>query len=176
MVTCVTYALGTCGISIKIMHNKKKIIRIRLIYHGDYHSTYVCDCLIESTTMEFSKGVLLVELLLSLYALKLSTADCQGKCEQSSGSFGQTGIKHRAILGHTFKNFTVKKTFDCHVKCFDERCRCQAYQMWNNRCELLDEDRSSAPDDFANKWGYSYFDMDNEFVKQVRDMSSIIKN
>ena len=48
--------------------------------------------------------------------------------------------------------------------------------MWNNRCELLDEDRSSAPDDFANKWGYSYFDMDNEFVKQVRDMNSIFKN
>ena len=126
--------------------------------------------------MEVTTGVIHVLLLLILHAQKLSTADCQGKCEQSSGSFGQTGMKHRAILGHSFKNFTVKKTFDCHVKCFDERCRCQAYQMWNNRCELLDEDRSSAPDDFINENGYTYFDMDNELVNQVRDMSSIFNN
>ena len=110
-------------------------------------------------------GVPLVLLLLILHALKLSAGDCQGKCEQSSGSFGQTEMKNLAILGHSFENFTVKKTFDCHVKCFDERCRCQAYQMWNNRCELLDKDRSSAPDDY----GYTYFDMDNEFVNRVRD-------
>ena len=94
-------------------------------------------------------------MLLILHALKLGTADCQGKCEQSRGGFGQTGMKHRAILGHSFKNFTVKKTFDCHVKCLDERCRFQTYQMWNNRCELLDEDRSSAPDDFINEDGYT---------------------
>ena len=126
--------------------------------------------------MEVTKGVIHVLLLLILHALKLSTADCQGKCEQSSGSFGQTGMKHRAILGHSFKNFTVKKTFDCHVKCFDDKCRCKAYQMWNNRCELLDEDRSSAPDDFVNEHGYTYFYMDNELVNQVRDMSSILTN
>ena len=126
--------------------------------------------------MEVMKGVIHVLLLLILHALKLSTADCQGKCEQSSGSFGQTGMKHCAILGYSFKNFTVKKTFDCHVKCFDEKCRCKAYQMWNNRCELLDEDRSSAPDDFVNEHGYTYFDMDNELVNQVRDMSSILTN
>ena len=127
--------------------------------------------------MEVTKAVIHFLLLLILHALKLSTADCQAtKCEQSSGSFGQTGIKHRAMLGHSFKNFTVKKTFDCHVKCFDEKCRCKAYQMWNNRCELLDEDRSSAPDDVISEDGYTYFDMDNEFVNQVRDVSSIFKN
>ena len=119
--------------------------------------------------MELSKGVLLVLLLLIFNALKLGTADCQGKSGQSSGTFGQTGIKYRAILGHSFKNFTVKKTFDFHVRCFDEKCRCQAYRMWNNRCELLDEDRSSAPDDFISEDGYTYFDMDNEFVNRVRD-------
>ena len=41
--------------------------------------------------------------------------------------------------------------------------------MWNNRCELLDEDRSSAPDDFISEDEYIYFDMDNEFVNRVRD-------
>ena len=119
--------------------------------------------------MELSKDVLLVLLLLILHAVKLGTADCQGKCEQSSGTFGQTGIKHRAMLGHSFKNFTVKKTFDCHVKCFDEKCRCKAYQMWNNRFELLDEDSSSAPDDFISEDGYTYFDIYTELVKRVRD-------
>ena len=119
--------------------------------------------------MEVTRCVIHVLFLLILHARKLSTADCQGKCEQCSGSFSQTGIKHRALLGHSFKNFTAKKAFDCHVKCFDEKCICQAYQMWNDRCELLDEDRMSAPDDFSNENGYTYFDMNREFVNQVMD-------
>ena len=48
--------------------------------------------------------------------------------------------------------------------------------MWNNCCELLDEDRSSAPDDFVNENGYTYFDMDNEIVSEVRDMISLFNN
>ena len=109
-----------------------------------------------------------VLLLLFLPYLKLVASHCEGKCEQSIGSFGQTGIKHRAILGHSIWNFTVKKAFDCHMKCFDEKGRCQAYQMWNDRCELLDEDRMSAPDDFINADGYRYFDMSREYVNKVK--------
>ena len=40
-------------------------------------------------------------------------------------------------------------------------------QMWRNRCELLDEDRFSAPDEFLNEDGYTYFDMNREYVKEV---------
>ena len=101
-------------------------------------------------------------------ALATSAADCHERCEQSSGSLSSPGNKYHAMQGHSFKNFTLKKPFDCHLKCFDENCKCQAYQMQADRCELLDEDRFSAPDDFLPaSSGYTYFDMHREFVNQV---------
>ena len=118
--------------------------------------------------MEISESAVLVSLLLVICNGMLTTAICQGKCEQSSGSVTLKGINHRAILGHSFKNFTHSKTYDCHVRCFDERCRFQAYQMWRDRCELLDEDKLSAPDDFVRKDGYTYFDVDRGYVNWVR--------
>ncbi|XP_068676476.1 uncharacterized protein [Montipora foliosa] len=100
--------------------------------------------------------------------LATSAADCHERCEQSSGSLSSPGNKYHAMQGHSFKNFTLKKPFDCHLKCFDENCKCQAYQMQADRCELLDEDRFSAPDDFLPaSSGYTYFDMHREFVNQV---------
>lgn len=53
------------------------------------------------------------------------------------------------------------------MKCFEEKCKCQAFQILGNRCELLDEDRFSAPDDFVNEAEYAYFDMSREYVHQV---------
>lgn len=112
---------------------------------------------------------LLPSILLVVLRLIFTAANCHPKYEWSSGRFDQTGIKHRAMLGHSFKNFTVKTTFDCHVKCFDERCRCQAYQILGNRCELLDEDAYSAPDDLVSVVGYSYFDINREYVVKVKN-------
>ena len=34
-------------------------------------------------------------------------------------------------------------------------------------CELLDEDRFSTPNDFIAYMGYTYFDMNREYVNQV---------
>lgn len=91
-----------------------------------------------------------------------------GEFEESRGNVNQAGLEHRALLGHSFNNETSSTSFDCHVKCFDEKCRRQAYQIWQNRCELLDEDRFSAPDDFVYREGYIYFDMNRNYVNQVR--------
>ena len=106
-------------------------------------------------------------LLISIYfyigSLKLA-ADCPRKCEQSTGSISKTGFKNRAMQGHSFKNYTLSKPYDCHVKCFQERCKCQAYQMRQNRCELLDDDRISAPEDFLEEKEYTYYDMNREYV------------
>ena len=73
-------------------------------------------------------------------------------------------FKHRAMQGHSFKNYTLSKKYDCHVKCFEERCKCQAYQKRQNRCELLDEDRFSAAEDFLEEKGYTYYDMNREYL------------
>ena len=68
------------------------------------------------------------------------------------------------MQGHSFKNYTLSKPYDCHVKCFEETCKCQAYQMRKNRCELLDDDRISAPEDFLEEKEYTYYDMNREYV------------
>ena len=115
------------------------------------------------TTMSLANYFLLISIFFYIGSLKLA-ADCPRKCEQSRGSISKTGIKNRAMQGHSFKNYTLLKPYDCHVKCFEERCKCQAYQMRQNRCELLDDDRISAPEDFLEEKEYTYYDMNREYV------------
>ena len=67
---------------------------------------------------------------------------------------------------HIFKTLTVAKVYHCHVKCFEERCLCQAFQMVQNRCELLYEDRFSAREDYEHNDVYVYFDLNREYVPQ----------
>ena len=44
-----------------------------------------------------------------------------------------------------------------------------AYQMMGeHNCELLDEDRVAALDDFVEEQGYEYYDMSREYEKTVR--------
>ena len=45
--------------------------------------------------------------------------------------------------------------------------------MGDHKCELLDEDRSAAPDDFEEKQGYEYYEMDREYEKTVRYYDTI---
>ena len=76
---------------------------------------------------------------------------------------------HRALVGHSFKNFTVNKPFHRHRLCFVEKRRCVAYQMkGQHNCDLLDGDRFAAPDDFVEEQGYEYYDMSREYRKAVR--------
>ena len=123
------------------------------------------------TTMSLAKYFRLISIFFDIGSLKLA-ADCPRKCEQSRGSISKTGFKNRAMQGHSFKNYTLSKPYDCHVKCFEERCKCQAYQMRQNRCELLDGDRISAPEDFLGEKEYTYYDMNREYINhQVKKQS-----
>ena len=73
------------------------------------------------------------------------------------------------IGGTQLQEFTVNKPYDCLLLCFVEKCRCQAYQMkGKHSCELLDEDRFAASDDFVQKQGYQYYDLSREYEKAVR--------
>ena len=114
--------------------------------------------------MSLRNYFLFVSIFLCVCDLKLAANDYPRRCEQSSGSISKTGIINRAMQGHSFKNYTLSKPYDCHVKCFEERCKCQAYQMRQNRCELLDDDRISAPEDFLEEKEYTYYDMNREYV------------
>ena len=109
-----------------------------------------------------------------LHYSKTTQANCQARCEETNGRATDTGLKNRASVGHSFKNFTVKKPYDCHLLCFVEKCRCQAYQMkGQHSCELLDEDRFAAPDDLIEEKGYEYYDMNREYEKEVRYYDTI---
>ena len=121
--------------------------------------------------MTLMNNFLFVLILFHVCSLKLTVTGCQRRCEQSRGSIAETGMKHRAIQGHSFKNYTLSKAYACHVKCFEEKCKCQAYQIGKNQCEFLDEDRFSAPEDFVEADGYVYFDMSREYVNQVTNKS-----
>ena len=113
-------------------------------------------------------------LVFILHNLNTTQANCQARCEQAKWRTTDTGLANRALVGHSFKNFTVNKSFDCLMKCFHERCRCQAYQMkGKHSCELLDEDRFAAPDDFVEEQGYEYYDMSREYQKAVRYYDTI---
>lgn len=122
-------------------------------------------------TFSWEMGAIKIFLFVSIFVaknnLELATKECKEKCELSKLSYHEGGIQNHAMAGHSFRNFTLRKTYDCHVKCFDEKCRCQAFQISGRRCELLDEDRMSAPGDFVRKDGYVYFDMSREYVDQV---------
>ena len=109
-----------------------------------------------------------------LHYSKTTQANCQARCEETNGRDTHTGLTNRALVGHSFKNFTVNKPYDCHLLCFVEKCRCQAYQMMgDHNCELLDEDRSAAPDDFEEEQGYKYYEMNREYDKTVRYYDTI---
>ena len=104
-----------------------------------------------------------------LHNLKTTQANCQARCEETNGPITHKGLANRALVGHSFKNFTVSKPYDCHLLCFVEKCRCQAYQMkGQHNCELLDEDRFAAPDDFEEEQGYKYYDISREYENGVR--------
>ena len=107
--------------------------------------------------------------LIAMHNLKTTQANCQARCEQTNRPTTDTRLADRALVGHSFKNFTVNKPCDCHLLSFLEKCRCQAYQMkGQHNCELLDEDRFAAPDDFEEEQGYEYYDMSREYEKAVR--------
>ena len=109
-----------------------------------------------------------------LHTLKTTQANCQARCEMTNRPTTDTRLANRALVGPSFKNFTVNKPYDCHLLCFVEKCRCQAYQMkGKNSCELLDEDRFAAPDDFVEDREYEYYDISREYEKALRYYDTI---
>ena len=128
--------------------------------------------LAKSSEMAESKAFVFSFILLLSQISPVSTS-CAGTCIQSHKNHHEMGAKNWALTGHTFKTFSVSKVFDCHVGCYQERCRCRAFQIVGRQCELLDENRFTAPKDFIKKTGFSYFPMSLEYVTKVRQRSLI---
>ena len=117
--------------------------------------------------MGLAKYFLFISLFFDISCLTSTALNCQRRYELSTRSSGEMSMKNRGMKGHSFKNHTLSNENDCHVKC-------QAFQMKQNLCELLDEDRFSSPEDFLEEEGYEYFDMNREYVDQVTNESCIL--
>ena len=65
--------------------------------------------------MSLANYFFLISIFFDIGSLKLA-ADCPRKCEQSKGSISKTGIKNRAMQGHSFKNYTLSKPYDCLLR------------------------------------------------------------
>lgn len=88
---------------------------------------------------------------------------CVGTCYQGNFLEESHAQFDKALIGHSFRNLTAHAPQECLTACLSS-CRCMAFQLQGTTCELLDEDRLLAPNDFQNSHGYKYFD-----VKQALD-------
>ena len=82
-------------------------------------------------------------------------------------------VDGHALRGYSYRNVTVSNTQKCFSTCvFD--CRCLSYQLFGTRCEVMNEDRHTAPKQFLPAPGYKYFQLNQKFKTQVRIYSKKI--
>ena len=114
---------------------------------------------------EATMQILQVPLEFIIHDFKTTEAICQTGCEKVRGKHTHTGFKHHVFTASRTSLWTNRLNV---LRNALERCRCQAFQIkGEGRCELLDEDRFAAPDDFVEELGYKYYDMSRECEKLV---------
>ena len=105
-----------------------------------------------------------------------ASSSCSGRrCRQASVVYNDAIKKDYALIGHSIQEMPLTSVHDCFMKCLDE-CRCLAIQIKvrENRCELLDEDRLTAPGHFKPKQGTNYYDINQEYSQVSRGQGFMI--
>ena len=105
-----------------------------------------------------------------------ASSSCSGRrCRQASVVYNDAIKKDYALIGHSIQEMPLSSVHDCFMKCLDE-CRCLAIQIKvrENRCELLDEDRLTAPGHFKPKQGTNYYDINQEYSQVSRGQGFMI--
>ena len=113
----------------------------------------------------------LINILVKIHIIITIVGASQDTCPavRYSGAFdSHDHVKDHALLGKSYKNLTVESVQQCFSVCVQD-CRCVSYQMTNTRCELVDENRHTAPDRFKPLPGYKYFELKQQF-KQVNGL------
>ncbi|KAK3731863.1 hypothetical protein QZH41_008327, partial [Actinostola sp. cb2023] len=84
-----------------------------------------------------------------------------------TGSFQAADhVADHALKGYSYKNVTVTNTYQCFSVCVLD-CMCLSYQLSGTRCEVMDENRQTAPSDrFTPTRGYKYFQLKQTFKTQ----------
>ncbi|EDO39008.1 predicted protein [Nematostella vectensis] len=103
--------------------------------------------------------------LLSLVSSTTCQMCPQGTCYAGSFSRKEHVTKGRYLLGSSYRNLSsVAGPQACHSACVGD-CRCRAFQMSGKRCELLGEDKDSAPSRIAIDPAYDYYDIHQEILR-----------
>ena len=98
---------------------------------------------------------------------------CHGTCYNGKFLPAQHVSKSFALLGHSYRNISDKTVQECFTACIND-CRCLSFQTQDSRCELLEEDRETAEQDFQELPGYDYYDIIQEFMQQVKTRGGVI--
>ena len=91
---------------------------------------------------------------------------CTGTCYKGKFIEENHVINNKALIGHSFKNFTAHASHQCLSACVSS-CRCLAFQIQETRYELLDQNRLLTPHDFQQVQSYKYFDVQQELHRNV---------
>lgn len=91
---------------------------------------------------------------------------CHGTCYKGAFVPEEHVSKDQALLGHSYRNLSDLTDQECFSACISD-CRCLSFQTQDSRCELVEEDRMTAAQDFGELPGYTYYDIIQEFVQQV---------
>ncbi|XP_031550207.1 uncharacterized protein LOC116287660 [Actinia tenebrosa] len=102
--------------------------------------------------------------LLSFLTHAIAQFQCQGTCYSGSFPKGNDVIAGQHLRGYSYKNISTDVPRVCFSSCFND-CRCNAFQMKDVRCELLDEDKTSKAADFVDGTGYVYYDLQQKLYK-----------
>ena len=104
---------------------------------------------------------------LALVTQVKSKLQCVGTCYSGPTFPKPQDIVHgKHLIGYSYKNITTDDPNKCYSSCVND-CRCKACQMKGAKCELLDEDHTSKPNDFVAESGYVYYDLKQEMYKGV---------
>lgn len=108
-----------------------------------------------------------VAILVQLVTMTTGTEfHCHGTCYKGEFRPEKHVSKDYALLGHSFRNLSDLTDQECFSACISD-CRCLSFQRRDSSCELLEEDRGTAAQDFGQVPGYAYYDITQEFVQQV---------
>ena len=114
--------------------------------------------------------------IVSIYITVTYTAQDTCPIVQYRGSFyTDDHVDGHALTGYSYRNVTVSHPQKCFSTCVMD-CRCLAYQLFGTRCEVMDEDRHTAPNQFLQTPGYQYFGLKQWFKTHVREAKNVKKN
>ena len=93
---------------------------------------------------------------------------CHGTCYKGVFLPEEHASKDYALIGHSYRNLSHLTNHECFSACISD-CRCLSFQTRDSSCELAEEDRGTAAQNFTQVPGYTHYDLIQEFVQQVHN-------